>query len=362
MSRYNFLIGVLLLGLVACNSSNQTKIQESKQEIQTVSVALPSEEESNKIYTLAFYNVENLFDTIDSPDTDDAEFLPNAEKQWKTVRYRDKLAKISEVISKIGDADGAEIIGLCEIENKAVLTDLVAQPSIKKANYGIVHYDSPDKRGIDVALLYKQKEFTVESSQAIPMQSFRDDQEEPHTRDILKVTLVRKSDKLTVFVVHFPSRREGKERSEFKRVAVAKQLRTEIDKLLEKDKQTKFAVIGDFNDEPTDKSLTEVLQADNSQKQDDRLFNALYDIKLQGKGTYYHQGNWDMIDNIILSDGLLLAEKGLRYVSNSAGIYAPEHLKQQEPEKFKGAPHRTYAGNRYLGGYSDHFAVYINMK
>ncbi|MCS7005536.1 MAG: endonuclease/exonuclease/phosphatase family protein [Cytophagales bacterium] len=365
MRRIIFVLKITsILFFLTCNTTTHHQQIFGDSTTKNELISTPLEEQGRKLFTIAFYNVENLFDTIDSPDTDDSEFLPTSEKQWNTMRYKDKLAKISQVISKIGDDDGAEIIGLCEIENRRVLEDLVKQPLLQKSHYAIVHYESPDKRGIDVALLYKEKEFTLVNSRKISIDDFNpNDNEEPRTRDILEVRLAKKNDSLTFYVVHLPSRKEGKEKSEFRRIAVASQLRKEIENLLLQNLSYKFIVMGDFNDEPTDKSIIQVLKADDSQiDQDRKLFNPMYLLKQAGKGTYFHQGKWELIDNILISDGILFSQKGFQYVNNSADIYAPEHLKQQKPEKFKGAPHRTFAGNRYLGGYSDHFGVYIYLK
>jgi predicted extracellular nuclease len=164
--------------------------------------------------------------------------------------------------------------------------------------------------------------------------------------------------------VHFPSRREGKKKSEPRRINAAKVVRKIVDEILATDANAKIIIMGDCNDEPTDISLTQYIKADNSQTPNDGiLFNAMYSLHQAGKGSYFHENKFDMIDNLIVSDGLLFAESGIKYKKNSAAVFQPLFITQQKPEKFKGAPQRTFAGDKYFSnGYSDHFPIYCILE
>lgn len=304
---------------------------------------------------VASYNVENLYDTLDNPLTDDAEFLPGGPNQWNTTRYRQKLARIAEVIDKVGG--GAQVVGLVEIENRAVLADLVAQPILKAKGYEIVHYDSPDERGVDVALLFQNTAFKLLNSRPVTVNLPGD-----KTRDILQATLVSGNDTITFFVNHWPSRREGQKESENKRMAAATALRTQVDSLLARNANARFMIMGDFNDEPQDSSIVHGLRARpaSAQLQQGELYNCFHELAEKGEGTYQFKKQWDMIDQIIISPGLLNGRK-LKFEAGSPGIFKPEWLQEQN-ERFKGAPWRTFAGKNYLGGYSDHFPIYVTLQ
>jgi predicted extracellular nuclease len=312
----------------------------------------------DKDLTIAFYNVENLFDTIDQPGVDDEEFTPGGEKEWNTKRYTKKIYDIAKVLYSMNPDDLPEIIGLSEIENKNVLNDLIKSDLLEKAHYSMVHYNSPDKRGIDVALLFAPAEFTLLKSRSVPI-SFPFD---PATkvRDILYVKGLAKKDTIHIFVNHWKSRYGGKKATEQKRVYSARILKNQTDSIFRKNPQAKIAIVGDFNDEPSDKSLNNTLEASspakNTQKQE--LFNLLYPLDKKGKGTYNYKYEWYMLDNFIVSSSFLNAENGYVIQPGNVHIHKPEWLLFDHPKAGMKIPDRTYGGPNYYGGYSDHLAIY----
>ncbi len=315
-----------------------------------------------KEVVVAFYNIENLFDTEDDPNINDEDFLPESKSKWTKERYDVKLDRLSEVISQLGSTNAPDILGLCEVENKKVIEDLIAMPKLAPKKYGIVHYDSPDERGIDVALIYKKAIFTVFDSKAI--KTIFPNNPTDRTRDILMVSgVIGGRDTLHLFVAHLPSRRGGQDVSESSRIFVAEQIRTEVDMLQKKSPKANILIMGDMNDEPNNKSMKDALKAQKETKymKNGELFNAMGVLKDQGKGSYKHDGKWNMLDQIIVSKAMAEKKSKLYYVKNSAQVFMPEFLQEKEG-KFKGNPFRTYAGTKYLGGYSDHFSVFVKLK
>lgn len=327
-----------------------------------------AQKKSKNTFTIGFYNLENLFDTEDDPEIDDSEFLPSAPNQWDEAKYQKKLQNMAKAINSIGNTNNApDILGLCEVENKRALEDLIKQSDLKDKNYGIVHYNSPDERGIDVAMLYKKSSFTPfkESSIRINFPESKD-----KTRDVLLVSgILGKKDTLHIFVAHFPSRRGGQKESEPKRMFVASQVRERIDSLQKRNPKANVIVMGDLNDEPFNKSIVEVLNAKpySNNLKPNELFNAMGVMKAEGKGThaYYNSKEkateWSLLDQIILSPALVDKKNNMQYAPRSATIHKPDFLLQTEPEQFRGQPLRTFAGKKYLAGYSDHLPVYIQV-
>ena len=312
---------------------------------------------------IAFYNVENLFDTEDDPHRLDEEFLPTSDKKWNRERYEDKIAKLARVVTAL---NYPELLGLAEVENEAVLRQLIEHPDLEEAGYDLVHYDSPDVRGIDVALLYRTASFTPESSQAIPV-TFEEDNYK--SRDILQVsgTLGKDAEHNTVHVLvnHWPSRRGGVAQSEPRRRVAARAARGVVDELLEADPAANIVLMGDFNDEPTNRSITDELQASGTvtKKNPLQLYNTLAALDKQGQGSYNFRGDWDMLDQIIISQGLVEDVReadDYHYHPESAAVFKPDWLLQADGN-YQGYPDRTYAGDNYLGGYSDHLPVYIEL-
>lgn len=316
-----------------------------------------------KYFTVVSYNVENLFDTINDPDKEDDEFTPDSEKKWNTDKYQLKIKSIARVISSINKHELPELVGLVEVENKNVIQDLINDSQLVGGDYGIIHEESPDARGIDVALIYRKSEFQYLNHQTYRI-SF-DFDPETTTRDILYVRGKLDDNKdLHIFVNHWSSRREGKEVSEPKRIEAAKVLRAKVDKILDKNKKARIVIIGDFNDEPTDSSLVAVLSATNDQfsKNNRMLYNLLFDKYLLGYGTYNYKGNWNMIDNIIVSKSLL-SKNGNYIVSQDGGqIFSERWLMYDNVKTGQLTPNRTYGGPYYHGGFSDHLPVYFILK
>ncbi len=307
----------------------------------------------NKDYTIAFYNVENLFDTINQPEVRDTGFTPNSDKQWNTKRYTDKLTKLSRTIANIGDGKAPTILGLCEVENKGVIEDLLRQPALKGHSYRIVHQDSPDKRGIDVALLYQPRAFKLESYETYRV--LPPGKTDYYTREILRVTGWMDGQRLHFFVNHWPSRRGGAEKSAPLRQAAAATCKNIIDSITIASPNHGIVVLGDFNDDPTDASISQVLQAKPMQAKAS-LINPWVAIHNSGQGSLAYRGNWNLFDQILLSPHFFQPKSKLQF-SQAAVHLEPELL--QQTGNYVGYPNRTFAGSKYLGGYSDHLPVKV---
>lgn len=309
---------------------------------------------------VAFYNVENLYDTLDDTDKDDNQFLPNGEMQWTKERYNQKLQNISKVLHGIGDGANPDIVGLCEIENEAVLKDLVQ--TLGNSPMGIVHYDSPDERGVDVALLYNKKTFNVIESKNLAVTFAADPKD--RTRDILYVKGKIGNDELNIFVNHWPSRREGEEESAPKRIAAATVARQKIDNIYAQNPKAKILLMGDFNDDPHNKSISEALQATDKVNgiSDQQLFNTSAAIKQRGEGTLAFKGQWNLFDQIIVSGSLLNSKRGLRTKPENSHIYKQEWMLYYDKKNNDKFPSRTYVGTKYYGDYSDHLPSYIDLN
>ncbi len=329
-----------------------------------ISILLTSCQGQEKIH-IAFWNLENLFDTVDDPSNfGDDEFLPTAKSEWNDIRFDNKLSNLSKIIRSMNDGNGPDILGVCEVENRYVLEELSTR-FLKDLNYEIVHFDSKDPRGIDVGLVYKKNKFTYLNSE--PIRVFV----QGNTRDILFSTLTFKDDTLHLFVNHWPSRRTGEIESEPRRIRAANTLRAKVDSLLKSNPKSNIVIMGDFNDMPDNKSLLMTLLAvpfecdSLSQEYTLNLYNTSFKKYSKGVGSYFHQGNFNMLDQIIISKGLL-DNKNLDYVCDSFEIISNE-LNTTRSGRYKGAPFPTFGSGRYLGGYSDHFPVgakfiYINQK
>ncbi len=308
---------------------------------------------------VGFYNIENLYDTIDSPDTDDREFLPNGSKSWTGERYLRKLDRNAGVIAAMGKdlhPNGMAILGLCEVENRQVVEDLMATKALKDRNYKVVHEDSPDRRGVDVALVYDPKQYTVYAHKAyrlsMPDTSFR-------TRDQLLVSGILEGDTTHVIVGHWPSRRGGEKRSEPNRKAAAELARHIVDSLLAINANARIMVMGDLNDDPVNVSVTRFLRStgDKAKAVDGTLFNAMTDPYNKGIGTLAWRDSWNLFDQILLSPALVTGAGG-RYKYYGVRIFNEAYLRQNDGN-FAGYPFRTFVGDTYQDGYSDHFPVFV---
>lgn len=315
--------------------------------------------QNRKNLTVVFYNVENLFDTINEPGKTDGEFTPNGQNKWTDERYNKKVDDIARVLGSINVNDLPEIIGLCEIENRKVLEDLVSDKFLARGLYRIVHYESPDNRGIDCAFLYRQDEFEVIASRPVHV-SFA---AEPnfHTRDILYIKgRTLNGEEMHIFVNHWPSRIGGEEQTENARVSVATLLKSKIDSVQKEDPMAEIIVMGDMNDEPSNKSLDEVLGASKPGNKNNGLVNLMYPVYEAKQGSYYYRGNWNMLDNLVVSSNLL-DDKGFCCTDKLGHVF---HQDWMEYKNTNGvfSPNRTYGGSNYYGGVSDHFPVYISLK
>ena len=316
--------------------------------------------EKNPDYMVFFYNVENLFDTHNKPSKQDDDFLPNSDKEWTPEKYQKKLADIAKVIASVDSSEFPELVGLAEVENRQVVKNLRNEDTISQANYQIIHEESPDYRGIDVALLYRPDAFKFLNKKAIPV-TFPSDPDYK-TRDILYVKgIAGKQDTLHIFVNHWPSRIGGVEETAQKRIVAARTLKKQIEEIRENTPKAQILIMGDMNDEPENTSLHNVLGAKNKKKAgEDKLYNLMYEKHLQGKGSYKYQEEWYMYDNLIVSYSLLQSDTGYTCNYDAGHIYNPEWLRYY-PGTGEFVPDRTYGGSNYYGGISDHFPVYATL-
>jgi len=308
---------------------------------------------------LMFYNVENFFDTVNDPTINDNDFTPEGSMHWTQSRYLEKRNHIFQVITNVGEWDPPALVGLCEIENRSVLDDLVKNTPLGKYPYRIVHKESPDPRGIDVALLYRGDYLKCIAQQFIRVR-FADNRK--RTRDILYATLcTAKGDTLHVFVNHFPSRVGGQRQSEPSRMLAVSLIRQKADSIFSRNALANIVVTGDMNDGPLDKSMTTGLKAliDTTQAKPSALFNlSAYKMK-EPIGTIKYQGKWSVFDQIIVSGGLLRG--AFRTDVNQCHIFKADYLFEQD-SRYQGVkPFRTYIGLKYNKGYSDHLPVYLDI-
>lgn len=311
-------------------------------------------------FRVMFYNVENLFDCQHDSLKNDYEFLPDAPKGWTLARYYDKLTKIAKVIIATGKNHVPDLVGLCEVENDRCLKNLVWNSPLREAKYRYVMTDSPDERGIDVALLYQRGSFKLLGKNiiSIPHQKMK----RRPTRDILHVIgKVMSGDTLDVFVCHMPSRAGGEQKSESYRLFTAGILNREVDSIMNIRQHPNVIIMGDFNDYPTNKSIVEVLGAvaPKGAVQARKLYNLMNGRK---EGTYRYRGEWGMLDQLIVSGFLLQGHDGMRTSYDKAQILKYPFL-LEEDEKYGGdIPSRTYLGKKYHGGYSDHLPVCVDFE
>ena len=322
------------------------------------------EEKKQDAVSIGFYNLENLFDTInDVGMVNSEEFTPQGKREWTSARYHEKLAHMAYVISRIAmddTPDGLAVCGVCEVENRGVLDDLVKEASIKDRHYQIVHFDSPDRRGIDVALLYQAKFFKVVNvaKHRLTLEgdsSFR-------SRDQLVVSGLLNGDEITFIVNHWPSRYRGEEASRPKRKAAAELSRHIVDSLHAINPKAKILVMGDLNDDPTDPSVIKYLQAKGNagQLKEGDLFDPMINMFANGEGSLEYRDKWNFFDQIIVSQTLLNKElPGYHFVD--AKVFKEPFIFQAEG-RYKGYPLRTFAGGKYLDGYSDHLPVYAILR
>jgi len=314
-------------------------------------------------FRVMFYNVENLFDTIDDPEKDDNDFLPDGVMFWTQGRYRNKLNNIAKVITSAGEWDTPALVGLCEVENEKALNDLTQFSPLRKMNYRFIITDSPDMRGIDVALLYQRDKFKYLEHNSYTIKF-------PHnpdrlTRNILHVSgQVSSQDTLDVFVCHFPSRRGGEKESEPDREYVASVVKAKCDSLMQIRKNACIVIMGDFNDEPSNKSISQTLNAQPVSKNvsDNGLYNLFSGFeKRKNTGSYKFQRQWNMLDQIIVSGNMIKENCSILVLPETANIFYRDFMITDDETNGGKRPKKTYHGRKYEGGYSDHFPIIVDF-
>ncbi|MFC0876720.1 endonuclease/exonuclease/phosphatase family protein [Saccharicrinis sp. FJH2] len=312
--------------------------------------------------SIGFYNLENLFDTVNDTTINDEEFLPEGGMKWTEEKYENKLKNMAYAISRIGDnvKNGHPVImGVSEIENRKVLEDLIHTAPLSQQNWKIIHFNSPDRRGIDVALLYRSEYFMPTNIHPYPYHL----KSKPNfkTRDQLLISGLLLDEKINIIVNHWPSRYGGELSSRPLRDSAAVLTRHISDSIMKDNPEAKIIIMGDLNDDPINESVHKYLNTTDSKNlKNDQLYNPMLTLFNKGMGSLAYRDQWNLFDQIIISPGLYKPkDNSLEF--QKAFIYNEEFLKQQEG-RYKGYPLRTHAGGAYLNGYSDHFPVFILLK
>lgn len=355
--------------------------KESSTNKQFISQKKSSDEERVPFRVMS-WNVENLFDTHHDTLKNDNEFLPDAIRHWNYTKYKKKLADIARVITAVGEWNPPALVGLCEVENDSVLRDLTQRSPLKELNYRYVMTNSPDLRGIDVALLYQRDLFKLISFHSIPIPSFK--QHRP-TRDLLHVSgLLLTGDTLDVIVCHLPSRSGGAKESEPYRLHAARILRTEADSLLSIRLHPQLIIMGDFNDYPTNKSVKEILEATmppneattssdspsstepqptTTSPPPSKLCHLLARKAISRNfGSYKYHGEWGLLDHLIVSGTLLDTSSSFFTKESKANVARLPFLLTEDKKYGDDEPFRTYKGMKYQGGISDHLPIYADFE
>lgn len=311
---------------------------------------------------IMFYNVENLFDVEDDPLIDDDEFLPDGEKYWTHERYWRKIVRTYQVISAVGRWDMPAVIGLCEIENRKVLEKLVYETPLSRYDYRIIHRDSPDARGIDVALLYRKGIFKPDTAEWLHIIF----EEGGETREILKVSgKLWKDVEVHFYVNHWPSRSGGAIASAPRRLEAARTLGHSLDSLFKAQPQANIIIMGDFNDEAVDESLQFITSSRFATSTDStsQIVNLSAKIgSINTIGTLKHQGAWNVFDQVLVSGAVILGSNGLRIRSGETEIFSAPYLLEPDEAYFGSRPFRTYIGPAYHDGFSDHLPVSVVVE
>ena len=322
---------------------------------------LCAQQAGESTYRVMFYNVENLFDTKDDTLKNDDEFLPEGERHWDNHIFYKKLNNTAKVIISVGGWQAPAMVGLCEIENRYVLNQLVYETPLKNFGYSIIHRESPDWRGIDVAMLYRKELFTPDTFFIISVHFPFDPNSA--TRDILYVKGRLDDDTIHLFINHWPSRYGGYMETKPKREFVAGLVRHKVDSLFNENPENKIIIMGDLNDGPTDESVSGVLKAlPETVDSCCRLINlmAQYDAD-KSIGTLKYHENWDVFDQVIVSSSLLKDSTGLHIEKEKALIFKPDYLLEKDDRFMGEKPFRTFNGFDYNGGFSDHLPVYVDL-
>jgi len=317
-----------------------------------------------KMICVSFYNLENLFDTEDDPVTNDEEFTPSGIKAWSKAKYDDKLSRLSRVISGFGQdykLNGADILGVCEIENRRVLEDLISQPDLRPMGYDIIHHESFDPRGIDLALLYKPSVFKPSFSAMFPIVISDRAGNVKSTRGVLMVLGKMDNQPICILVNHWPSRRGGEEATRSYRIQAAITNKKLADSISLVNPQTSIMIMGDLNDNPDNESVRKILPSSGSlSKVEEKCFyNPFYDNFTDGEGTLAHNNTWNLFDQIILSYHFTRPRKD-QYTFYKNKVFRKEFMLETAGH-YKDHPKRTFAGDVYNYGYSDHFPVMVYL-
>ena len=336
-----------------------------------------AQKKGSKNYVIGFYNLENLFDTYNDPAKNDEEFLPEGKNKWTDAKYQKKLHNMAKVIKSMKEDNGAwhALLGVSEIENRLVLEDLVMDPQIAEANYQIVHYDGPDRRGVDVALLYKPEVFTFLDSESIPftfegssidwIQS-KEERDYFRTRDILMVHGLIDGEHFAIYVAHLPSRAGGKPGGNQLRDRGGEIMYNHAMMMQEKYPGIKIICMGDMNDNPTDPSMAEYLHGKELMEDvtDTEFFSPFISMLKAGFGSLAYQGVWSIYDLLLVNNALAHPQEGtfgllqLHKKGYYGRIYNAKFLTNQSGQ-YKGTPFRTFSNGAFIGGYSDHYPTYI---
>ncbi len=329
-------------------------------------VAVQAQGKKYNVYAVGFYNLENLFDTCHDAGKNDYEYLPEGRNRWNGLKYSHKLKNMSKVLSEMGTSFlpnvGCAVIGVSEVENARCLQDLVKQPALKDRNFSFVHIEGPDKRGVDCALLYNPKFFKVRNSKLVPYVYDLEKDKDRATRGFLTVSGTLAGEHVTIVVCHWPSRGA----TSYYRELAGKQVKVLKDSLIKDDPNVKVIIMGDMNDDPTNKSMTTCLgcKAEINDVGPGDLYNPWYNILTKKRtGTLQYQGGWNLFDQIVMTPNLLA--KGLKpdYTTlklRQHEIFRKDYLFQKEG-KYKGGMKRTHAGGAWLDGYSDHLPTIIYL-
>jgi endonuclease/exonuclease/phosphatase family metal-dependent hydrolase len=305
-----------------------------------------------------FYNAENFFDTYDDSLTDDNDFLPEGLMRWNLTRYNKKINSVYKTIIAAGEWSPPAVVGLCEIENRKVLEDLVFGTYLSKYNYGIVHEDSPDRRGIDVCLIYRKKladilNYKYWIPEKIENQDFT-------SRSVLYINMAIGSDTIHLIVNHWPSRRGGVLAGEDYRLRISKMIREKVDSIFDNNRPgAKIIILGDFNCTPDDMIIKSLVFSPDTLKS---LINLSESIEDKFHGTYRYMGRWEMIDQVIVSKRLLDSKKGVYMEPELLHVFRPDFLMKKDSKYPGQSPFSTYTGYRYQGGFSDHLPVILDLK
>lgn len=340
MKKFTLIFTIALLG--CCFITNAQQSQKKYQ-----------------VYGAAFYNLENLFDTINNNGKYDLEFSPQGARQWNAEKYWSKIANMAKAISHFttqSTPKGPAVIGVSEIENITVLQDLVNHPLLKDWKLQIVHHNSPDRRGVDVAMLYNPRFFRVlnVTNATVKVEGY----ESFRTRDQMCVTGLMGGDKVSVIVNHWPSRSGGEERSRYLRAAAALRTKLTVDSLLKDDPNQGIIIMGDLNDDPYNESVAKVLGAKKQKKnvKQGELFNPCWNMLDKGIGSLAYYGGWNFFDQIIISDYFLSDRDSGKLSYFKTSVLNFDFLINPKGQ-YKGYPLRTFSGGAFLNGFSDHFPV-----